>query len=119
MLRLFAQWILSSISLLIVTRIVPGFHVASFRTALVAAIVIALINVTLGALLKLLTFPLGCVTFGVFYLVINALMLQFASSFVQGFRIDTFFHAFLGAVVLAVLHSLWNMLLKEKNERKS
>ena len=119
MLRLIAQWILSAVSLLIVTHVVPGFTVSGLRTALIAAVIIALINVTLGALLKLLTFPLNFVTFGLFSLVINALMLEFASSFVRGFAVDGFLHAFIAAALLAVLHSLWNALLKDKRERES
>src|SRR5271170_4023208 len=107
MLRLLVHWVLNAVSLLIITRVVPGFHVANFRTAMLAAVVIALVNVTIGAILKLLTLPLSFLTLGLFLLVINALMLQFSSVFVRGFYVDGFFHAFLAALLLALLHTLW------------
>jgi putative membrane protein len=120
MLRLLAQWVLNAVSLLIVTRVVPGFQIhGGFRVALIAALVIGLVNVTLGALLKLLTFPLAFVTFGLFFLVINAFMLEFASSFVKGFSVDGFWHAFLAAILLAVMHKLWDALLSDKRKREA
>jgi putative membrane protein len=107
MLRLLINWLLSAISLIVVTRIVPGFVVRDFSTALIAALVIGLVNATLGLVLKILTFPLTILTLGIFWLIINALMLMVASSFVSGFKVQGFLPAFLGAIVL----SLVNMLL--------
>ena len=106
--RLLLNWLLSAISLLIVSYIVPGFAVSSFKSALLAAVVIGLINATLGLLLKVLTFPLTILTLGIFWWVINALMLMFASRFVSGFQVNGFWPAFLGAIVLALV----NMVLK-------
>ena len=63
--------------LLVVSHLVPGFEVANLRSALIAALVIGLVNATLGVFLKIMTFPLTLVTFGLFLLVINALMLMF------------------------------------------
>ena len=105
--RILINWLLSAVSLLIVTRIVPGFVVKGFGTALIAAVVIGLVNATIGLLLKLLTLPLTILTLGVFWLIINALMLMLASALVPGFKVDGFLPAFLGAIVL----SLVNMLL--------
>ena len=106
--RLLLNWLLSAISLLIVSYIVPGFVVGSFKSALIAALVIGLINATIGLLLKVLTFPLTILTLGIFWWVINALMLMFASRFVPGFQVSGFWPAFLGAIVLALV----NMVLK-------
>ncbi len=104
MLTLLLQWFLSALSLLIVAHLVPGFEVQGFGVALIASVVIGLINSTLGLLLKLLTFPLTLMTFGLFLLVINALMLRFAALFVPGFVVHGFLPALLGAVVLALVH---------------
>ena len=76
--------------------------------ALIAAVAIGFINATVGLFLKIVTFPLTIVTFGIFWLVINALMIELASALVPGFRVDTFGAAFWGAIVL----SLVNMALK-------
>ena len=105
---LLLHWLISTISLLIVTYIIPGIQVRGLGTALIAAIVIGLINATLGLVLKVLTFPLTLLTLGLFWFVINALMLQLASFLVPGFFVSGFWSAFFGAIVL----SLVNMALR-------
>jgi len=100
---LLVQWVLSAIALLIVARIVPGFHVAGFVSALIAALVIGLLNATFGLVLKVITFPLSILTLGLLLLVINGLMILLAAKLVPGFRVTGFFPAFWGAVVLALL----------------
>lgn len=104
MLRLLLRWFLHALALLIVTEVVPGFHVHSLATALIAALVIGLLNATLGLLLKIVTFPLAILTLGLFFLVINAFILRLVSGLVPGFYVATFGAAFIGAAVLAVLH---------------
>jgi putative membrane protein len=108
------QWLLSAISLLIVARYVSGFVVSDLISALIAAVVIGLFNATFGLLLKIITLPLGIITFGIFFLVINALMLKFASAFVPGFRVETFTAAFLGALALAILHMLFGFFFPKR-----
>jgi putative membrane protein len=105
---LLLHWLISTASLLIVTYIIPGIQVRGLGTALIAAIVIGLINATLGLALKVLTFPLTLLTLGLFWFVINALMLQLASFLVPGFFVSGFWSAFFGAIVL----SLVNMALR-------
>jgi putative membrane protein len=110
MLRLLLHWIVNAIALLIVSRIVPGFQVASLAAALIAVIVIGLLNATLGFLLKILTLPLGILTLGLFFLVINAFILKLASAVVPGFVVRTFGAAFIGAIVLALLQMLFALI---------
>ena len=106
MLYLIVSWFLSALSLIIVAHIVPGFRVESFGAALIAALVLGLINSTLGLLLKILTFPLTIVTFGLFLFVINALILRMTSGLVSGFYVDSFGPAFVGAIVLALVSTV-------------
>jgi putative membrane protein len=106
--RLLLNWILSALAVIIVSKIVPGFIVTGFVAALIAALVIGLVNATLGFVVKVITFPLTVLTLGIFWLIINAIMLELASVFVPGFHIRSFGAAFWGAIVL----SLVNMLLK-------
>ena len=103
---LILAWIISAISILIVGHIIPGFEVQSFWSALIAAVVIGLINGTIGLFLKIITIPLSILTFGIFFLVINALMLMFASSLLSGFTVSGFWAAFFGAIVLAIVNML-------------
>jgi len=106
--RMLLNWVLSALAVWIMARIVPGIHVNGVTAALIAALVIGFINATLGLVLKILTFPLTVVTLGLFWLVINGIMLELASAFVPGFQVQGFLAAFIGAIVL----SLVNMVLK-------
>jgi putative membrane protein len=74
--------------------------------ALIAALAIGLINATLGLLIKILTFPLTLLTLGLFWFVINALMLKLAAALVPGFQVRGFEAAFLGAILLSVVSAL-------------
>jgi putative membrane protein len=105
---LLLHWLISAASLLIVAYIFPGIEVRGLGTALIAPIVIGLVNATIGFIVKLLTLPLTILTLGLFWLVINALMLQLASFLVPGFYVAGFWSAFFGAIVL----SLVNMILR-------
>ena len=116
MLRLLVKWILSAILLLIVAHFVPGFMVTSFTAALIAAVVIGLVNGTLGVFLKIVTLPLTFLTFGIFLLIINALMLMVASAIVPGFHVAGFLPAFWGGVLLSILHLLVHWLMPKKKE---
>ena len=97
------QWLLYALALLIVSRIVPGFQVDGLWPALIASLVIGLLNATLGFFLKIITFPLSILTLGIFLLVINGIVILIASSIVRGFQVRGFGPAFWGAVVLALL----------------
>jgi len=114
MLRMLLHWILNAAALLIVAHFVQGFVVSDWISALIAVVVIGLFNATFGLLLKIITLPLGILTFGLFFLVINALILKFASDFVPGFRVETFKAAFLGALALAILHLLFGFLFPKR-----
>jgi putative membrane protein len=114
MLRMLLQWILNAAALWIVSRYVSGFVVSDAVSALIAVVVIGLFNATFGLLLKIITLPLGILSFGIFFLVINAIVLWFSSKIVPGFRVETFKAAFLGALALAVLHLLFGFLTPKR-----
>jgi putative membrane protein len=109
--RLLLHWILSAIAVWIVANIVPGISVSGPKAALIAALVIGLINATLGLLLKILTFPLTILTLGLFWFVINALMLELAASLVNGFYVRNFIAALIGAVMLSLVSSVLQWLI--------
>ncbi len=106
--RMLLHWVLSALAIWIVSRVVPGFIVSGPAAALIAALVIGLVNATIGFFLKIITFPLTILTLGLFWFVINAVMIELASAFVPGFHILSFASAFWGGIVLSIL----NMLLK-------
>lgn len=108
---LLMHWFISSGSLLIVAYLFSGIEVRGLGAALLAPVVIGLINATLGLVLKILTLPLTLLTLGVFWLIINALMLQLAAAIVPGFYVAGFISAFFGAIVLSLMNILLRSLI--------
>ena len=107
--RMLLNWVLSAVAVWIVAQLGLGISVRGLASALIAALVIGFINATIGLVLKIITFPLTLVTLGLFWFVINALMLELASALLSpGFQVHGFLAAFVGAIVL----SLVNLLLK-------
>ena len=111
MLRMLLHWVVTALAVWITSRVVPGFYVNGASAALIAAVVIGLVNETIGIFLKIITFPLTILTLGLFWFVINAIMLELASAFVPGFHITTFGAAFIGAIVLTVVNTLLKWLV--------
>lgn len=108
MLRMLLHWVVTALAVWITSRVVPGFYVDGASAALIAALVIGLVNATLGIFLKVITLPLTILTLGLFWFVINAIMLELASIFVPGFHVRSFASAFWGGIVLGLV----NMILK-------
>jgi len=111
--RLLLHWILSALALIIVSHLVPGFQVTGFIPALIAALVIGLLNATVGLFLKIITFPLSILTLGIFLLVINGVMILIASAVVRGFHVTGLGPAFWGALVLALLGMLIRAIVRK------
>jgi len=116
--NLLVRWLISAVSLLIVAYFIQGFHVNGFTSALIAAAVIGLVNATLGVLVKIVTFPLTIITLGLFLIIVNALMLRVAAMFVPGFRVDGWWPAILGAILLSLVSSLLNWITGAKRREK-
>jgi putative membrane protein len=118
MLNMIVNWLLSAMSLIIVAHVIRGFDVMSFGTALLAALAVGLVNATLGLFLKILTFPITLLSLGVFWFVINALMLKLVASFVPGFTIQGFLPAFFGALVLSLVNLFLRILASGLKKRE-
>jgi putative membrane protein len=111
--RLLVRWLINAISLMIVAYVVPGFVLQGFIYALIAALIFGLVNSTLGLILRVVTFPLTLLTFGLFLIVINAIMLKMAASVTPGFVVQTWTAALIGAIVLSLVTSFLNWLIKD------
>jgi len=101
--KLILRWLLLAAALLLVANVYPGVSVTSFGSALVAALVLGLLNTLVRPLLVLLTLPLTLITFGLFLLVINALMLMLVAKLVDGFKVDGFWTALWASMFIALL----------------
>lgn len=101
--KLVLVWLINALALLALPYVVPSVQVSGFLTALVAALVLGLVNSLIRPVLVLLTLPVTLVTLGLFIFVINGLLFWMVASFVEGFRVAGFWSAVLGAIVYALI----------------
>jgi putative membrane protein len=105
------NWILSALALVIVANYVPGFHVNSFTTALIVALVLGIVNSLIKPFIIILTLPINILTLGLFTFVINAFLLLAVARFVAGFTINGFVPALIGAVILWLINIIIHMVV--------
>lgn len=96
-------WFINALALILVSYVLPGVHVAGFGSALIAALVLGLVNTLVRPILIILTIPVTVLTFGLFLLVINALLFWFVGSILKDFQVDSFGWALLGALIYSVI----------------
>jgi len=111
--RLLLRWLISAATLMLVAYYMPGISVQSFYAALIAALILGLINAIIRPLALLITLPVNILTLGLFTLVVNGLMFWLASSIVKGFYVAGFWPAFWGALVMWIVGWVVNSLLKK------
>ncbi len=99
-------WLLSSLGLLITSKLVSGFEVKSFGSAMLASMVVGLLNVILRPILLFLTLPINILTLGLFTFVVNAIVLKAAAGILKGFNIKGWGAAIIGAFVLALVNMI-------------
>lgn len=112
MAKLIGKLLVNILTLLVVAYILPGFVIADLMAALVAAIVIGVINTFLKPVLLVITLPLTIMTFGLFALVVNVVLLLLAAQIVPGFSIDGFLTAVLASILLTLVSSFLNLLVR-------
>jgi len=110
--KILLRVLINALGVLAAAYLVPGIVVAGFWTAVLVAIVLGALNLTLGMLLKVLTLPLSVLTFGLFALVVNAFMFWLAS-FVKGFEVSGFWAAFFGALIVTLVSMVGKRLMGE------
>jgi putative membrane protein len=111
MLMLIARWILNAAALLLVAYLYPGVQVESFFAALMAALVLGLVNAVIRPILVLLTLPVTLLTLGLFLFVINALLFWLVAEIVKGFTVTGFGAALLGSILYSVITLITSWLL--------
>jgi putative membrane protein len=111
--------LLTSIAILIAGYLLPGIHVSTFWTALLVALVLSFLNVFLKPIMVILTVPFTVVTFGLFLLVINAIIIMIASAWVTGFKVDGFWWAMLFSIILSLISSLLESLVKHDESTRN
>jgi len=121
------RWIILAVSL-VISSILTGFIIQGFKIEitsvgdafklLVGVAILALLNATLGKVLKLITVPLNCLTLGLISLVINAIMLMVAGSLGFGFKVENFFAAVVGSILISIVNALLGGIFVRDDEDK-
>jgi putative membrane protein len=111
MLRLLLNWVLNAVALLVVAYVLPSVHVASFGSALIAALVLGFVNVLVRPVLVLLTLPATVLSFGLFYFVLNGLLFWAVGSILRGFEVGGFWAGVFGGVLYGVIAWALSQLL--------
>lgn len=104
--KIITKVLLTTLVLLVVAEYVPGISVEGFYPALIAAIVLGLLNLIVKPILFVLTLPITVLTLGLFMFVINASLFWFAATFIDGFSVATFWHALLGSLIVSAASAL-------------
>ena len=104
-------WVINAVALLGVAYLMPSIQVSSFWAALIAALVLGLVNTLVRPVLVILTLPVTLLTLGLFILVINALLFWFVGSILQGFQVASFGSAFFGALLYSIISCVLSWLL--------
>ena len=111
--KLLVLWLVNAVALMAVAYLLPGVTLASFVTALIAALILGLVNAVIRPLLVLLTLPATLLTLGLFIFVINGLLFWFVGSFISGFVVAGFWWGVIGAIAYSVVSwALAAVLLK-------
>jgi len=103
---------INSLAVFAASYLLPGVHIRNFTTAIWVAIVLAVLNLFIKPIFILLTIPITIVTFGLFLLVINALMVLLCSKLVEGFSVDGIIYAVLFSLIVSVVGGIMETLTK-------
>jgi putative membrane protein len=113
--RLILVWLINTVSLLAVAYLMPSISVASFTTALVAALILGLVNTIIRPILVVLTLPATILTLGLFIFVINGLLFWMVGNWVEGFVVEGFWAGFFGAIIYSLISwALSALVLRER-----
>lgn len=119
--RWLVSWVLNALTLYGIAwaaktyGFLPGFRV-DMEAAAIAVVILALLNMTVRPILKLLALPITCLTFGLFSLVINALMMLLTGNLVIGFHVGGFINALIASILYAVVSSILNGIFNPKED---
>jgi putative membrane protein len=112
--NLLIRILITAILVVIIAHFMPGVAVASFTTSLIVAVVLGLLNAFVKPILILLTLPVTLITFGLFLLVINALIILLCTKIVGGFHVESFWTAVFFSIILSISQSIVYGFSKDK-----
>lgn len=111
--KLILKILITAGALLLIQGFIPGIVVDGFYTALIVAFLLGIINLTIRPILLLLTFPINFMTLGLFTFVINGFLFWFIATFVEGFKVSSFWVAILGAFIISLIKWLGDKIISD------
>ena len=111
-LRLLLVWLINAVALIAVAYLMPSITVSSFGTALVAALILGLVNAIVRPILVLLTLPVTILTLGLFIFVLNGLLFWAVAEWVEGFAVGGFWSGVIGAILFSIVSWLLSALVQ-------
>ncbi len=105
----------NALGLILISEYVPGITVDGLYSAIIAALVLGLLNLIIRPILFIFTLPITIVTLGLFAFVINAVLFLFAASFIEGFAVDSFWYALLGSLLMSIVSAVGNRWIKKES----
>lgn len=112
--RFLIRWLINTVGIVLVAHLMPGIDVDGLLPAVVAGLVLGIVNAIVRPILVILTLPITLLTLGVFLLVINGLMLYLVGGVVEGFHVSGFWSAFFGALLLSLIGWATSSLVHER-----
>lgn len=109
--KIIARLLLNALALLIIAYYIDGITVDTTYAAIIAAIILSILNAVVRPILFVLTLPITLLTLGLFSFVINATLFLFAASFIDGFSVENFWFALIGSLLLSIVSSVSNKIL--------
>ncbi len=114
------KWILrlliSTLAILAASYLITGIKISDFKTALIVAVVLAVLNTLVKPILILFTIPVTIFTLGLFLLVINGAIIMIASYAVEGFKVDTLFNAILFSIIVWIINMVLQAVFNTKKK---
>ena len=110
--KIITRILVTALALLITARLITGIDVEGIYPAIIAALILGILNVVVKPILVILTLPVTIVTLGLFMFVINAGLFMFTASFIQGFSVSGFWIALLGSLIVSVISAIVNNILE-------
>lgn len=111
--RFLIRLLLTAVVVVLLAKFLPGVAVAGYLTAVIVAVVLAILNIIVKPILVLFTLPVTILTFGLFLLVINAVIILLADAFISGFNVDGFWVALIFSLLLSIVQSILFSLLPD------
>lgn len=119
MIRFFSKILITSVAVLFAAYVLSGVHIDSTLTAIFVAVVLGLLNNFIKPILVLLTIPITIITLGLFLLVINILIIKWAADIVPGFKVDSWFAALLFSIIVSLVTSFIEALIRTNESNSS